>query len=148
MVKPSNPQRILARMVTRQGGGRARRPRKGVTAKEVAEAVSIVRLKYGDEALRNPELAGTGCWMAIMDAMETLWKPPPRDHGKPRHPHMDSDWDLVALYANLVGIDREQACVELGLGASWPSPIPPKPKPKPEHGPSVDDEPNPPPRLD
>jgi hypothetical protein len=42
----------------------------------------------------------------------------------PRVPHPDQDWDLVAVYAGLRGIERGDACVELGLAIKVKPPEP------------------------
>ena len=95
---------LLKRLVTRQGGGVMRRLRRGVTAEEVALAIDVVRLWDSDFDLSVPRKSRRCCTFILQAAL-----------GQDQVPHPDEDWDLVAVYARLLGIDRDEACVKLEL---------------------------------
>ena len=107
----TDPLHLLERLATRQGSGTVRRMRRGVTAVEVALAIEVVRIWFPDDDLIDEENARRTCSFAMDAAL-----------GADRVPNPDDDWDLVAVYARLRGVNRNEACIELGLVE--------KPKPK------------------
>ena len=122
MVKPSSPRMILAKLVTRQGSGKVRDLRKGVTAQEIADALAVVLIAMPRADLRAPLMAHRICLWVLK-----------RTLAPDRVPRPTRNWDLVAVYARLRGISRDQACAELKLPV-WKPPVKKpgmKPRPKP-----------------
>jgi hypothetical protein len=111
-MKPWTPKDLLRRLVTRRGNGSLRHLRKDVTAAEVQAAVGVVRHWLPEYDLRVSIKCRNACRAALGQALGD------------RQPHPDEDWDLVEVYAGLVGVSRAEACELLHL--------PPSPEPEPD----------------
>jgi hypothetical protein len=99
-------------LLTRQGTGKARRLRPKIAAAEVREAIGLLRDWCPDANLADRAQSDALCRKMLTVAVA------------PRVPHPDQDWDLVAVYAGLRGIERGDACVELGLAIKVKPPEP------------------------
>ena len=113
MTGPTRPFEPLAKLLlTKQGAGKARRLRPKIAPAEVKRAIALLREWCADANLTDREQSDAVCRKMLTVAVE------------PRVPHPDQDWDLVAVYAGLRGIERGDACVELGLAVKVNSPAP------------------------
>ena len=111
MTGPTRPFQPLAKLLlTKQGAGKARRLRPKIAAADVRKAIALLRDWHPDANLVDREQSDAVCRKMLTVAVE------------PRLPHPDQDWDLVAVYAGLRGIERGDACVELGLAVKVNSP--------------------------
>jgi hypothetical protein len=94
----------LKRLLTTHGRGKRRRLRKAVTARELAEALEVVRTLRPNTNWLSPSATGITCHFALRRLL-----------GKEQI-HPKAGWDLVARYMKVKGIGtRQQALDELGI---------------------------------
>jgi hypothetical protein len=111
MLKPSTPQETLRRLLTRQGSGKFRRLRKGATAKELADAIAIVRIKFPEaKCWLNAVPTGLVCSGVIGNVLGHADRVPDRRGARA------AEWDLVGAWMRKTGVeDRAKAVQMLGL---------------------------------
>jgi hypothetical protein len=117
MVKTNGPRQTLVNLLTRQGRGKTRRMRRGLTAEEVRAAIEVVSWWYPDLDWDNELATAEACWAAVCRAAEIKVEPPADSWLD------DYDWDLVAVYCHLShgGRTRDDTLAALGISPHDPT---------------------------
>jgi hypothetical protein len=129
MVKGSSPRQILVNLLTRQGQGKTRRMRRGLTAQEVKAAIEVVSWSCPDTDWGDARATAKACWTAVSKAGRV--KPaPPADYWMDEYA-----WDLIVLYNYLadVATSRNATLGALGLKPFDPTLDPMEGKIKEQH---------------
>jgi hypothetical protein len=116
MVKTNGPRQTLIDLLTRQGRGKTRQMRRGVTAEEVRAAIEVVSWWYPDLDWDDERATAEACRGAVCRAAEIKVEPPADSRLDIDDP--DYAWDLVAVYCRLSGGWRSRHDTLAALGIS------------------------------